>query len=243
MKRKSPNLSMGGVEIGLVPRVVAVIWGPPLLELAARAREEGADLLEVRVDLFKKVNLESLKKDCRTIRQKVGLPIIATVRRQDEGGGRLYPEGERLRLFKSLIPLVDAVDIELRSKGIIREVIREAKLRRRKILISYHNLKRTPPDEELENIAGQAKKNGGDIVKIAALAKKGDDVARLMAFTYHCSHKPLVSISLGRTGTISRILSPFFGSCLTYAYVHNSAAPGQLNVSQLRGELKRFVTT
>lgn len=235
-----PFISIGDVSLGRGPRVVAVIWGPLLVELAARAREEGADLLEVRVDLFKKVDLGSLEKDLKVIRQKIKLPIIATVRRKDEGGGHSYSERERLHLLKSLTPLIDALDIELRSKRIIGEVIREARLKRKKVLVSYHNLLKTPADEELENIVCQAKERGGDIVKIAARAKNKDEVARLMTFTYRCPGKPLVSISLGRVGTISRILAPFFGSCLTYGYVDSSAAPGQLNVSQLKQELKRL---
>ena len=63
---------------------------------------------------------------------------------------------------------------------------------------------------------------------------------RLMTFAYSCTYQPLVSISLGRAGTVSRILAPLFGSCLTYAYVDSPVAPGQLNVSQLREELKKF---
>ncbi len=226
MKQKPHELSLGNVRLGRVPRIVAVIRGAELVKLAARAAEDGADLLEVRVDLFKKLNPVSLKRDLQVIRQKVKLPLIATIRRQDEGGGRRYPERERLRLLKSLIPLIDAVDIELRSRGIIREVIQEAKLRKRKILVSYHNLVKTPSNEELENIAGRAKDK--------------DEVIRLMTFAYRCPYKPLVSISLGRVGTISRILAPLFGSCLTYAYVDSPVAPGQLNVSQLREELKKF---
>ncbi len=240
MKQKPHELSLGNVRLGRVPRIVAVIRGAELVKLAARAAEDGADLLEVRVDLFKKLNPVSLKRDLQVIRQKVKLPLIATIRRQDEGGGRRYPERERLRLLKSLIPLIDAVDIELRSRGIIREVIQEAKLRKRKILVSYHNLVKTPSNEELENIAGRAKELGGDIVKIAVRAKDKDEVIRLMTFAYRCPYKPLVSISLGRVGTISRILAPLFGSCLTYAYVDSPVAPGQLNVSQLREELKKF---
>ena len=241
IRRKAKNLSIGKVELGRVPRIAAVIRGPQLVELAVRAREDGADILEVRVDLFQKVNLVGLKKDLRIIKQKAKLPLIVTVRRKDEGGGRRYLERERLRLLKSLIPLTDAVDIELRSRGIIREVIRLAKLKKKKVLVSCHDLVRTPSNEGLKNIACRAKELGGDIVKIAARAKNKDDVVRLLDFTYHCPYKPLVSISLGQRGSLfSRVLAPLFGSCLTYAYVDTPVAPGQLSVSQLRRELKKF---
>jgi len=240
MKKRLPGFFIGKVEIGRVPRIVAVTWGPRLLELAARAREEGADILEVRVDLFQKVHLASLKKDLQVIRKKIGLPVIGTVRRKDEGGGRRYSERERLQLLKSLIPVIDVVDVELRSQRIIKEVVREAKVRKRKILVSYHNLQETPRDEDLEELACRAKEVGGDIIKIAARAKNKDEVVRLMTFTYHCPYQPLVSISLGKAGVISRVLAPFFGSCLTYAYVDSPVVSGQLSVSRLKEKLKVF---
>lgn len=231
------------MKIGRGPKIVAVIWGDRLLELAAAAKEEGAEVLEVRVDLFKKVNLAGLKKSLKEIKRKIKLPIIATVRRKDEGGGRRYTERERLHIFRSLTPMVDGVDIELRSEKIIGEVIREAKLRGRLALVSYHNLTKTPPDGILKDRACRAKEIGADIVKIATLAKNKRDVARLLCFTYQCPHKPLVTISLGRVGSISRIIAPLFGSRLTYGCVETEAAPGQLHVLHLKEELKKFCPT
>lgn len=231
------------MKIGRGTKIVAVIWGDRLLELAGAAKEDGAQALEIRVDLFERVNLVSLKKRLKEIKRKVKLPIIATVRRRDEGGGRRYTERQRLHIFRSLMPMVDGVDIELRSGRIIGEVIREAKLRRRLVLVSYHNLAKTPPNGALERIACRAKEMGADTVKIATLAKSKQDVARLLSFTYQCPHKPLVTISLGRMGRISRIIAPLFGSRLTYAYVETEAAPGQLDVLRLKKELEKICVT
>ena len=229
--------------MGRGAKIVAVIWGDGLLRLATSAKEGGAEVLEVRVDLFETVNLVSLKKRLKEIKRKVELPIIATVRRRDEGGGRRYTERQRLHIFRSLMPLVDAVDIELRSGRIIGEVMREAKLRGRLVLVSYHNLTKTPSNGILKDIARRAKEMGADIVKIATLAKSRQDVARLLSFTYQCPHKPLVTISLGRLGSISRIIASLFGSRLTYACVETEAAPGQLDVLRLREELEKFCLT
>ncbi len=231
------------MRMGRGAKIVAVIWGDRLLELATTAREEGAQVLEVRVDLFERVNLISLKKRLKEIKREVKLPIIATVRRRDEGGGRRYTERQRLHMFRSLMPMVDGVDIELRSGKIIGEVVREAKRRRRLVLISYHNLEKTPPNSILKDIAYRAKQMGADMVKIAALAKNRQDVARLLSFTYQSPHKPLATISLGRVGRISRIIAPLFGSRLTYGCVETEAAPGQLDVLHLKEKLEKFYTT
>ncbi|MCD5390283.1 type I 3-dehydroquinate dehydratase [candidate division NPL-UPA2 bacterium] len=231
------------MRIGQGPKIVAVIWGDRLLELARAAKEGGAQVLEVRADLFEKVNLADLKKRLKEIKRKVKLPIIATVRRRDEGGGRRYTERQRLHIFRSLMPMVDAVDIELRSGKIIGEVMREAKRRRRLVLVSYHNLEKTPPNSILKDIACRAKQIGADMVKIATLAKNRQDVARLLSFTYQCPHKPLVTISLGRVGSISRIIAPLFGSRLTYGCVEAPAAPGQLDVLHLKEKLEKICVT
>ena len=231
------------MKVGQGPKIVAVVWGDRLLELARAAKEDGAQLLEDRVDLFQNVDVPSLQERLKQLRQEVKLPIIATVRRKDEGGGRQYSEQQRLHIFRSLIPLVDAVGIELRSRTIVGEVITEAKLQDRLVLISYHNLEETPPDATLEDIALRAKDMGADLVKIAAHANSRRDVARLLSFTYRCPHIPLVTISMGRMGSISRVAAPMFGSRLSYARVESESAPGQLDVRSLKGELERFLLT
>ena len=226
--------------IGQKPRIVAVVWGDRLLELAFSAKDNGAQVLEVRIDLFHKVDLNNLEGRLKQLRRQVKLPIIATVRRKDEGGGRRYSEQQRLHILISIMPLVDVVDIEYRSRTIIQEVIREAKLRHKSLLISYHNLRETPPGAALKEIASRAKGMGADIVKIAAMANSKRDVARLLSFSYGCPHKPLVAISMGRLGRISRVVAPIFGSCLNYAHVESESAPGQLDVLSLKEDLEKF---
>ena len=228
------------MRIGPGPEIVAVVWGDRLLELARAAKEDGAQVLEVRVDLFQEVDLPSLKDGLKQLKRQVELPIIATVRRRDEGGGQRLSEQQRLEILRALMPLVDAVDIELRSETIIQEVVEEAKLRRKLVLISYHNLEETPPNATLEDIASRAKAMGADLVKIAALPRNRDDVARLLSFTYWCPHKPLVTISMGPMGSISRVAAPIFGSQLSYARVESESAPGQLDVRSLKEDLERF---
>jgi 3-dehydroquinate dehydratase-1 len=233
---------LNSFKTGQEPALVAVIWGENLKELGAKAKKEGADILELRLDKFKQLNQSLLQKSIIEIK-KLGLPLIATVRRIDEGGEREIKEEKRLRLLQSIFPYVDAIDIELRSSSIINEVVSLGQELEKTMIVSYHNLKETPAEKELYKIAEKARGLGADIVKIATFAKEADDIARLMNFTYHSPIKPIASISMGAIGTISRIIAPLFGSCFGYAYLHESAASGQLSVSALRSEWRKYKVT
>lgn len=230
-------------KTGQKPALVAVICGKNIEELGARAKKDGADILELRLDKFKQLNLSLLQESLRVIK-KLGLPLIATARHIDEGGEREIKEEERLCLLQSIFPYVDAVDIELRSPStLLNEIVSQGQKLRKITIVSYHNLKKTPVEKELGEIAEKAKVAGADIVKIATFARKAGDVARLMDFTYHYSAGPIASISMGAIGTISRIIAPLFGSCLGYAYLQESAAPGQMSVSALRNEWRKYEVT
>lgn len=51
------------------------------------------------------------------------------------------------------------------------------------------------------------------------------------------SHKltiPLVTMSMGQLGVISRITGELTGSAMTFASVQKASAPGQINVSDMQ---------
>jgi 3-dehydroquinate dehydratase-1 len=85
----------------------------------------------------------------------------------------------------------------------------------------------------------KAKSQGADIIKIAAMARDAEDVARLMCFTAARSEN-MVSIAMGEHGAISRIIAPLFGSLFTYAFVDKAVAPGQIPLEELVKELKKY---
>lgn len=85
--------------------------------------------------------------------------------------------------------MADAVDIELESKSILGKVMREVHNNKRTIIISYHNLEETPSDTKLKNMFRKTYQMGGDIAKIATLAKNREDVIRLMKITLEYRHK------------------------------------------------------
>ncbi len=130
--------------------------------------------------------------------------------------------------------MADAVDIELESKSILGKVIREVHNNKRTIIISYHNLEETPSDTKLKNMFRKTYQMGGDIAKIATLAKNREDVIRLMKITLEYRQKNIIAFSLANIGVISRIFFLFIGSLLTYGCADIPLASRQLPVDTLR---------
>ena len=61
------------------------------------------------------------------------------------------------------------------------------------------------------------------------------EVFKAVSYTHLDVYKrQLIAISMGNTGSISRISGENFGSCLTFATVGKASAPGQFPVKELR---------
>lgn len=231
---------IGELEIGIVPRVVAVIAGDPDECVDLARNSQGADLLEFRADYCREDHDSALKviADIRTVSE---CPILLTIRRLSEGGYYFQDETNRLKLFQKLLPRVDAVDIELYAIEIRDEVIRSARKHGKPVVVSYHNFLRTPPLSKLEEIADDAVQCGANMLKIAVLAQSPENVRALQAFTGAFSRDLLLTtISMGDIGSVSRILNPFLGSCLTYGFVGEATVPGQIHVRDLRHLIDLF---
>lgn len=227
-------IRIGQVELGISPRVVGSCAEKALLSPVFL---QGADILELRIDQFSDRGVPSVR-EALTIARKIGVPVIATIRRREEGGRGLEEE-ERLTLFRTAIPLADAVDIEIES-AIAIEVIKSAHQNKKIAIASYHNLQETPSQASLEELMGRGREKGGDIVKIAALVVREDDVATLAELTLKHRKENIVTIGLGRRGIFTRVFFPFIGSLLTYGYFNRPTAPGQLPVQRLQEEILRF---
>lgn len=218
-------MNIGKVKLGSMPKIAAVIVDGEDKKAIDAAKRSGADLLELRIDCFKTQDIISIQ-DCVKYARLKKLPLIATIRSKAEGGGIYIRDIERFNLFRNIIPYVDAVDIELSSKDILKDVINEAHKLNKKVIVSYHNFNDTPELKKLETIIKNSKKAGGDIVKIATFAKDKKDIAMLACLTV--SNENIIIIAMGKLGRVSRIFFPMLGSLITYCPVTTSSAPGQL---------------
>jgi 3-dehydroquinate dehydratase-1 len=219
-----------------VPRVVLAVDGdrPAVLR---RARRAGVDLLEARVDQFHRRDAAAVARQIARLK-RYGLPLIGTVRSRLEGGASALSDAQRLQLYARLIPLVDAVDVDLRALSLTHAVIRAARKARTTVILSYHNLHTTPPTSVLERIVQRARHLGADVIKIAAMARGEDDVVRLLEFTLAHRRQRLVAVAMGAPGSVSRLIFPLAGSLLTYT--HYTPSYGQLPLRELVTFFRRY---
>ncbi len=186
-------------------------------------REQGVDLLELRVDLFDSPFEETISF-LQSVVPGTGLPVIGTIR--ETAQNRL----ERVELFKQIIPYVDYIDIELDTP--ISEQVFDAAKGRAVVMVSEHDFEKTPDENQLSEMVKKAVAQGAEIVKIATMAHDAKDVTRLLTFTENCE-TPLVSIAMGEHGKVSRVIAPLFGSLFTYGFEGTPVAPGQIPVEKL----------
>jgi len=228
------NVNQGILLITMKPKIALVITDR---ESNSQIKNLKVDVLEIRVDMFKTWELEHVRRQILN-RQKLNLPLLLSVRNQKKEGAAMDWSDERKRqIFKMSLPLVDMVDIEL-SSPLLKETLVEARRLKKKTIVSAHDFNHTPT--HLENIFKKALSTGASIVKIAAKANSYDDVFRMIEFTrHHCKH-PLITMSLGSLGVMSRLILPAAGSMYTYTFLHKPSAPGQIDFKTLQAHLKIY---
>jgi 3-dehydroquinate dehydratase-1 len=231
--------TIGRLQLGGgVPHVVLCVTDARRGRLPRAAKP---DAIEARIDLFRDRSPHHVEAVLRQLGQ-ARVPLIATIRTTREGGCWTESERERERLFDLVLPLVDAVDLELSSRALARRVGRKARDLRRTVIISSHAFRSTPPLATLTQRIRAARSLGAGIVKLASAASSPADVARLLRVLTTHPAVPLVVIAMGRIGTLSRVLFPAAGSLLTYAVADGDAstAPGQLTIQALQADLARY---
>jgi 3-dehydroquinate dehydratase-1 len=201
---------------------VAVL-GEGAEELLTQA--EQADMIELRLDLISSSNpLETLK----ALRQATAKPLIATARHKSEGGRFQESEAERRDLLVKAAAYADYVDVELLAEirdAVISNIVKPA-------IVSYHDFQAMPDDRELAGIYGRMKEAGAAIAKIAVTPQEKKDNLRILEFLLEAD-LPLCMIAMGDLAKHMRVIAPLYGSALTYAYVAESTAPGQMSLADL----------
>ena len=146
-----------------------------------------------------------------------------------------------LELFKGAMESgdVDIVDIELCNEKEFIESVREmAGANKVALILSYHNFNNTPDEEFICNKLSEARKAGADIAKLAVMPTNYSDVLNLLTATNRARTGavdiPMITISMGEQGGISRLAGGLFGSDITFGLGRESSAPGQMPIDDLR---------
>lgn len=217
-----------------------------LLEEARQLRQAPADLAEWRVDHWKDPeDLSELETTLGLLREVLGdMPLLFTFRTAQEGGKRpIDPEGYlHLLLWAIGSGKVDLVDVELFSgDDLCKQVIEAAHRQGIAVVVSSHDFSKTPPAGELMDRLRRMRALGGDLPKIAVMPGCPADVLTLLSVTevFHTEADcPVITMSMGWLGSLSRVAGEFFGSVLTFGTVGRSSAPGQLKAEELEAVLK-----
>src|SRR5262245_28128237 len=167
------------------------------------AAKRGARLIEVRLDFLAKA------PDFKRLLAAKPCALLATVRRQQDGGRWNGTEAQRRMLLRqAIVAGFDWVDLETDAADEIR------RFKDVKRIISYHNLREVPADLEkiYERMCGQ----DPDVVKIAVSAQRTSDNLRVLELLKH-ARKPTAAFCLGDIGFPSRILAGRYGAPFAYA--------------------------
>jgi 3-dehydroquinate dehydratase-1 len=119
----------------------------------------------------------------------------------------------------------------------VREMTRRAGI---PLVLSFHDFQRTPADDALAARFAQAQRLGADVAKVAVMPQSMEDVQRLLAATLRASREltiPVITMSMGGLGAVSRICGGVFGSALTFAVGAAPSAPGQIAIEDVRAAL------
>ncbi len=254
VSRVKAPLFIGAIELGAIPRIVAIIESLPDQEQLRYLQQQGVTLLEFRIDSFNepleevvdflaglansifRSNAKSFSSksfSAKRFSAKSALGLLATIRQNR------YSRGGRLEMFDRLLPLVDCIDVEYESSE-QQELFALARRHGKKVLLSVHNFDSTPPLEQMQHYVRESYRLEADLLKLAFFVQKSEELVRLLQFTHNCNFPFPVTIAMGPLGEIFRIVAPFFGSVLSYGYIDRPNATGQLSVTELHSRFYAY---
>ena len=197
-----------------------------------------ADLAEVWLDHIKDLDIKELLK-------KAPSPVLCVCKKPSEKG--LF-NGNYSQMADILIKALEFgakyVDLPIgMPKNLSKKCIQycqksNVKSQMSKVIISYHDFKKTPSISSLLKKARDMKKRGADIVKIAVTANSIEDTFSIifLAQAIQSENIPHILIAMGKKGILSRVITPFLGGTIMFAPLtkNQASASGQLTVDELK---------
>ena len=189
-----------------------------------------SDYAEVRFDFLK---IEHIPEALETIKKDLN-KIVCTLRPKTEGGKFPGNEKERIAILKLIAeynPFL--LDVEFNTLKRNTSLVRYLESTKTKLLVSWHDFKKTPSSAELKKKMNQMTKFSSN-VKIVSTAKSTDDSNRMLELYSKKGRNNLISFAMGDLGRISRILCLYLGSPYTYVSLGKAVAPGQFSVDEVK---------
>lgn len=240
------TIKIKNVEIGKgIPKICIPLTGKnreEIIEEMEIVKKSNPDLIEWRVDFFEESdNPERVCEMLGTINDSFKqIPVLFTFRTKEEGGEKSIMSEDYVKLLKEVSErrLADIVDVQVFWYGEKSEdFIKELKETGAVVLASSHHFEGTPSVREMSDALYTMENRGADIVKLAVMPQSGKDVCALLEATMERkehSNKPMITMSMGQRGMLSRICGELTGSCVTFASGKQASAPGQIKADELK---------
>ncbi len=232
------------------PKICVPITGRTKEEIALRTaelKEAAPDLAEWRADWYEAVfDRKKLEEMLMWLRRELGeLPLLVTFRTKEEGGEQSISPAAYEDFLRTVLESgeADLIDVELfRGEALLRTICEEAKARNVKVVASSHDFEKTPAKEEMMERLTCMQDCGADLLKLAVMPRTADDVLTLLAATLEMNRtyarQPVVTMSMGSLGSVSRLAGEVFGSAMTFGSAGVASAPGQVSVPELKAALR-----
>lgn len=240
------TIKIKNVEIGKgIPKICIPLTGKnreEIIEEMEIVKKSNPDLIEWRVDFFEESdNPERVCEMLGTINDSFKqIPVLFTFRTKEEGGEKPIMSEDYVKLLKEVSErrLADIVDVQVFWYGEKSEdFIKELKETGAVVLASSHHFEGTPSVREMSDALYTMENRGADIIKLAVMPQSGKDVCALLEATMERkehSNKPMITMSMGQSGMLSRICGELTGSCVTFASGKQASAPGQIKADELK---------
>lgn len=233
-----------------LPKICIPIVGNTQEEILASAKNLTAynyDVAEWRMDYYENVMdsdcVLSVLKGLREILQNKLL--LATFRTSREGGEKTISNSyyKHLNLLAAKSGYADLIDIELfTGDDIVKNLVKEIHEAGGFVIMSNHDFHKTPAKNIIKERLVKMQTFGADLAKIAVMPDSPEDVLTLLSATNEMNDlpdgKPIISMSMGRLGIISRLSGSIFGSAMTFGSAGEASAPGQIDAHELHNILK-----
>ena len=125
------------------------------------------------------------------------------------------------------------LDVEINTIQKDKKLATYLKKSKSKLLISWHDFKKTPNESQLRTKFNKMKKFS-DVVKIVTVAKSVSDASRLLSLYSVKSKSKTIAFCMGEQGKFSRILCLHLGSPFTYVSLGKAIAPGQFSADEIK---------
>ncbi|MDR3432403.1 MAG: type I 3-dehydroquinate dehydratase [Rouxiella aceris] len=252
VQRHAEAITIRHTVIGTgMAKIIIPTTGTTADQVLAQAKTIGsnadADLIEYRIDYLDfATNAAKVGELGKQVAAAVnGKPLILTFRTQAEGGMKAISDKAYGDLYLSLIKegFIDILDVEMfRDQKVVQQVVSAAHKAGIKVVMSSHDFNKTPSVTDIVSRLRKQDAMGADILKIAVMPHNPEDVVNLMDATAQIrdnySRKPLLTMSMGGLGAVSRLSGEVFGDDLTFGMLGSPSAPGQIEAHQLHQSME-----